>query len=186
MPPKTRVSREMILDTAFQLVRQGGVEALNARTVAQKLNCSTQPVMYNFATVDELRQAVYEKADQYHSEFLMQPSDMMPMLALGKNYIRFAYHEPQLFRFLFQSNQFSGQNLDTLISAPEANPILEAVAAAAGCSLETASVLLRRMFIMAHGYASLLANNAMKYDEDACIRDLEMVFHGAFRKEEVQ
>lgn len=184
MPPKTRVNRDMILDAAFQLVQEEGHEALNARAVAQRLGCSTQPVMYNFATVEELRRAVYEKADQYHSEFLMQPSDEMPMLALGKNYIRFAHQEPQLFRFLFQTNQFSGQNLDALIAAPELDPLLEAVAAAAGCSAGDASALFRKMFIMAHGYASLLANNAMKYDEDACMQDLKIVFQGAFRKEE--
>lgn len=183
MPPKTRVNREMLLDAAFRLVQEEGHEFLNARTVAQRLNCSTQPVMYNFSTVDALRQAVYEMADQYHTEFLMQPSDEMPMLALGKNYIRFANQEPRLFRFLFQTGQFSGQSPDALISAPEAKPILKAVAAAAGCSVEDASALFRKMFIMAHGYASLLANNAMEYDEDACMEDLKTVFRGAFHKE---
>lgn len=34
------------------------------RAVAQRLNCSTQPVLYCFSTVDELKQAVYARADE--------------------------------------------------------------------------------------------------------------------------
>ena len=40
-----------------------GDQAINARTVAAALQCSTQPVFSNFATMDELRLAVVEKAD---------------------------------------------------------------------------------------------------------------------------
>jgi len=174
----------MIVDAAFQLVRDEGAEGLNARAVAQRLNCSTQPVMYNFATVEQLRQAVYEKADEYHAQYLFQMDGEDPMLALGRNYIRFAAREPRLFRFLFQSDQFKGMDLNDLVQDPAARPLLELVANTAGISMEDGRDLFRRMFIMAHGYASLLANNAMKYDEAGCSRDLAEVFRDAFQGEE--
>lgn len=41
----------MIIDAAFEIVRETGAENINARTVSKKLNCSTQPVMYHFATI---------------------------------------------------------------------------------------------------------------------------------------
>lgn len=184
MPPKVRVTKEMILEAAFQLVRDEGAEGLNARSVAQRLNCSTQPVMYNFTTVEQLRQAVYAKADEYHSRYLLQTDGENPMLAIGRNYIRFAVREPQLFRFLFQSNQFKGMDLSAMIRDPAVRPLLEMVAGAAGISMEDAQGLFRRMFIMAHGYASLLANNAMEYDEEQCAADLAAVFRDAFQGEE--
>ena len=48
MPPKAKVTKDMIIDAAFEVARESGVENINARTVAKKLNCSTQPVMYHF------------------------------------------------------------------------------------------------------------------------------------------
>ena len=113
MPAKAKVSKEMIVDAAFEIARKEGMENINARTVSEKLNCSTQPVMYHFATIEELKKAVYAKADCYHSEYLMKIKDPQKgtMLGIGLNYIRFAIEEPHLFRFLFQSNFFTGTTL---------------------------------------------------------------------------
>ena len=66
MPPKSKVTREMILDAAITVVRREGFEQINARTVARELHCSTQPVMYQFATIDSLKRAVYKRVDQLH------------------------------------------------------------------------------------------------------------------------
>ena len=65
-------------------------------TVAKKLNCSTQPVMYHFATIEELKKAAYAKADDYHTEYLMNIESPQKgvMLGIGLNYIRFAIEEP--------------------------------------------------------------------------------------------
>ena len=54
MPPKAKVTREMILDAAFDLVRSEGQGALNVRALARRLVCSTQPILYNFATMEAL------------------------------------------------------------------------------------------------------------------------------------
>ncbi len=44
MPPKAKITREMIVEAAFEIARNEGVENINARTVSEKLSCSTQPV----------------------------------------------------------------------------------------------------------------------------------------------
>ena len=63
MPPKTKVTAEMIVNAAIEVVRQSGFENINARTVSGKLHCSTQPVMYHFSTIDSLKRAAYQRAD---------------------------------------------------------------------------------------------------------------------------
>lgn len=55
MPPKAKITKDMVIDAAFEVAREIGTENINARTVSKKLNCSTQPVMYHFATIDELK-----------------------------------------------------------------------------------------------------------------------------------
>ncbi len=57
MPAKTKVTKEMIIDAAFAIAREEGAENINARTVLKRLHCSTQPVMYHFATIEELRKS---------------------------------------------------------------------------------------------------------------------------------
>ena len=61
MPPKPKISKDMVIDAAFDIASKTGAENINARTVSEKLNCSTQPVMYHFSTIEELKRAVYAK-----------------------------------------------------------------------------------------------------------------------------
>ena len=39
MPPKSKITRDMVIDAAFEVAREAGGENINARTVAKKLNC---------------------------------------------------------------------------------------------------------------------------------------------------
>ena len=71
MPPKSRITRDMTVDAAAEIVRRDGAESVNARTVARELGCSTQPVMYHFATIEELKRAVYTQVDRLHTGYLM-------------------------------------------------------------------------------------------------------------------
>ena len=57
MPPKAKVDRQMIVDAAFAIAREAGGDKISARAVAQRLNCSTQLVMYHFKTIEELKKA---------------------------------------------------------------------------------------------------------------------------------
>ena len=70
MPPKTRITKADIINTAVDIVRKNGETALNARNIAAALNCSTQPVFSNFATMDDLRLAVVEAADALCGEYM--------------------------------------------------------------------------------------------------------------------
>ena len=181
MPARAKVTREMIVDAAFAVARETGAESISARTVSERLNCSTQPVMYHFATIEELKRAVYAKADRYHSEYLMDRKSPQKgvMLGIGLNYIRFAMEEPHLFRFLFQSDYFSGKTLLELIDAEELLPVLTAMQSALGISMEQTKTVFITVFLFAHGYASIIANNELKYDEDTINSHLERAYRGA-------
>ena len=88
MPPKVKITRDMIIDAAFDIIRNEGSENLNARNIAARLNCSTQPVLYSFKTVDEIREAVYRKADEYHTSFILpKETDIKTIIAsAGEQY----------------------------------------------------------------------------------------------------
>ena len=95
------------------------------------------------------------------------------------NYIRFAIEEPHLFRFLFQSDYFSGSTLLELIDAEELSPVLSAMQGALGIGMEQTKKIFLTVFLFAHGYASIIANNAVQYDEEMINSQLERAYRGA-------
>lgn len=179
MPPKVKVTKQMILDASLEVIRKDGHESLSARTIAEYLKCSTQPVLYNFKTVDEIREAVYQIADDYHSAYIMpKESDENPMLTMGLNYVRFGQEEKNLFRFLFQTNKFGGMDMEALFGNPALTDIILVMAKGIDCSEDEAREMFLTFFVIVHGLASLLANNAMEYNEEQSKKMLENVFSG--------
>lgn len=174
MPRKPLITREMILRCAFELVREKGRQALSVRTVAGRLACSTQPILYQFSSVAELAQAVYEEADTFHTQYLFAGvgEEENPLLALGLRYIRFAAEEGNLFRFLLQSDHFAGRSLEELTTAPEAQGLLQTAGRALAMEENEAGQAFLVLFSAVHGYASLLANNAMPYEPETAKRML--------------
>lgn len=178
MPPKAKITKEMIIDASFDIIRKSGVENFNARTVSKELNCSTQPVMYYFKTIEELKKVVYEKVDEYHSTYIMNIHTNNPMKDIGLNYIKFAVNEKYLFRFLFQSNEFSGKNILEIINTEEIKPILIILSKETATNIEQSKIIFRTLFLIAHGYASMFANNEISYDEEMVSSDLSLILDG--------
>lgn len=178
MPAIAKVTKDEIIDAAFEIARTEGAEHINARIVSAKLGCSTQPVMYHFKTIEKLRKAAYQKADAYHSAYISDIRSDDPMKDIGLNYIRFAVEEKSLFRFLFQSDSFSGRSILDLINAEETQPMVGILSREAGIVIEQAQTVFRTVFLCVHGYASMLANNDMTYDEKSIAADLDLVLYG--------
>lgn len=108
MPPRVRITRDDILNAALELTRIGGPQLLNARTIASRLGCSTQPIFSNFATMEELHGAVEEKAKVLYEEYTRREvaSGKYPdYKASGMAYIRFAQEEKELFKLLFMCDR---------------------------------------------------------------------------------
>ena len=70
MPPKIKITKEAIIQTTIDLVRQNGTDAINARTIANALHCSTQPIFFNFKTMEDLEKETLKTARSYYFSFL--------------------------------------------------------------------------------------------------------------------
>lgn len=179
MPPKSKVTRENIVRAGFELVREGGIGSVNARTIAGRLGCSTQPVLYHFQTVEEIKRAVYDQVDQFHTEYLLDVREEDPLRGIGLNYIRFAVREPNLFRFLFQSGYAREHSITEMIRSEAMVPILSAMGDGIGTGPEQTREIFLTLALFVHGYASLLANNPLEFDETLVAAHLERAYRGA-------
>jgi len=181
VPAKAKVTKEMIVEAAFEVTRAEGAENVNARTVSQKLGCSTQPVMYHFAKIEDIKRAVYEKLCWFHTEYLLRIPETQEdiMLGIGLNYIRFAVEEPNLFRFLFQSGFAVENSILQMVDAEELKPVISAMQEEMKLNEAQTKEIFLTLALFVHGYATIIANNSLEFDEAVVATHLERVYLGA-------
>lgn len=164
MPPKQRITREMILEKSFAMFCKDGMEAVNARSVAKALNCSTQPIFSYFAGMDDLKKALEQKAlETFEATIAAAGEGGDPLEACCLAYVRFAQEQPRLLSHLFLRNavegdsDFNGEMFARLEAAEMEN---------GGLDGEQARELCRHMWVFAHGMAALRAVGKVDFSDD--------------------
>ena len=177
MPPKVRITKEEIVGTALRLVRQRGTGALNARTLAAELQCSTQPIFSNFPTMEALQHATEEAAYARYLSFLEESikEEKYPAYkATGMAYILFAREERELFKMLFMCDR-RGKDLSPTADFTAA---VEMIMRANGCEREIAERLHLEMWIFVHGVATMLVTSYLPLEIDMISEMMTDVYQG--------
>ncbi len=180
MPPKVKVTKEKIIETALELVRANGAGAINARAVASRLECSTQPVFSNFASMAELQKAVMAAAYERYLSFLKDEFDKgeFPQYkAFGMAYIRFASEERELFKLLFMCDR-KGEELP---QTKDFSDSVEIIMKANGISREKAELMHLEMWTCVHGIATMIATSFLVLDRELISSILTDVYQGIRR-----
>lgn len=173
MPTKIRISKEMILDAAFEIVRKDGMEKLSNRELANKLKCSIRPIYYQFENVEEMQRELYKKIEQYFYKFLLDNMvEGIPQYKqVGINYIKFAKKEKKLFQTLFMTD--IGLTPDAFVSkaGEDYEEIEKLIKISANLKEEDIKDFHTKMWIFCHGIATLVANDTVKLTDNQ-IQDL--------------
>ena len=178
MPPKVKVTKEDIIHTAVTIVRNSGAQAINARTVAAALNCSTQPVFSNFATMEELRLAVVEQADclcQAYMRREMESGKYPAYKASGMAYIRFAKEEKELFKLLYIRDR-SGEVIPE--EAGLTGEMQTMVQNNTGLDETDAKLFHLEMWAYVHGIATMFATGFLDLEWELVSRMLTDAYQG--------
>ena len=106
MAPRLKFTKEQMITAALDLVRREGTAALTARSLAEALGTSTQPVFTCFGSMDEAKREVKTAAQSLFREYIKNGLDSdIPFFGVGMQYIAFAKDEPQLYRLLFLNGE---------------------------------------------------------------------------------
>ena len=177
MPPKARINKEDIVNKAICLIQSEGVLSLNARSLASKLNCSTQPIFSNFATMDDLQQAVILSVYNIYLGFIKNEveSNKYPRYkAFGMAYIRFAQEEKELFKLLFMHER----KKNNLTPTVDFNESVEMIMIANNVSKEIAELMHMEMWACVHGIGTMLATSFCSLEWDYISNILTDVYQG--------
>lgn len=173
MSTKVRISKDMILDAAFEIVRQHGMEKLSNREIANKLKCSIRPIYYQFENVEEMQKELYLKIEQYFYKFILDNmvKEIPKYKQVGINYIKFARKEKKLFQTLFMSDTGLTPDAFVLKAGKDYKEIEKLIKISANLKEEDIKDFHTRMWIFCHGIATLVANDTIKLTDNQ-IQDL--------------
>ena len=178
MPPNIKVTKENIINTAMEIVREQGADALNARTIAAKLGCSTQPVFSNFANMDALRFAVAVKASCLYKDYMSKEiaSGNYPIYkASGMAYIRFAKEEKELFKLLYMCDRSDGTIGDDQELTDKMTTIIKNNT---GLSEQDAKLFHLEIWASVHGIATMFATGFLDLDWELVSKMLTDIYQG--------
>ena len=166
MAPKNKFTKEEMVEAALQVVRAKGIDGLTAKTMADKLGTSTQPVFTAFGSMDTVKREVYAAAirvyDRYTNAGLQEK---IPFFGVGMQYIRFAREEPELYRLLFltqtQNSGYSAmqsmQHLQALV-----RPTLVGIY---HITPEEADRYFRDLWLVVHSLSTLIVTGDCPYSD---------------------
>ena len=162
MARKTQISKEIILQVALEMLIRDGYSAINIKTLSKEIGCSTQPLVWHFKNMEELRKALAQYALNYANEKMRScaQNGMEAFAGIGMAYINLAFDEPNLFKYLYMSGECGLQvgGFDVLVSADENAAIVGQIAGYLKISKENVSRFFQNTMIYTHGLASFIAS----------------------------
>lgn len=170
MAPKTKFTKEQIIDAAFEIARSDGIAAITIRGVAEKLGSSIAPIYVNFNEVAELVAEVYKKTHEVAGRILAEQNSGHPFLDIGVASIQFARLYPVLFRdIVMQKNDQAKHNEEQtqqFIELMKKDPKL------GGLSDDVLRMVLLKMKIFQLGLSVMVANDMLPevYTEEQMVR----------------
>lgn len=185
MSKSVKITKEMIIDTAFKITREKGFNKVSNREIAKELNCSIRPIYYQFKNANELSLHLFKKVENYFYTYLTKDIKIKDKLYLstGINYINFAKYENNLFKLMYMNE--GGKKTDEIISEndKEFTSYNEIVMKSTSLTKEKAKDFHLKMWIFTHGLASLVSMGAVNFT-DKEIENLLRVEYKALMLEE--
>lgn len=178
MPKSVKITKEKILEAAFSIVREKGIESLSNRELAKKLNSSIRPIYYQFKNVEELNNELYIKIEKYFYKFLMDKmvDNIPPYKQVGINYIKFAKEETNFFKFLFMSGSDLVPKEFISRDNEDYQELTKLIKLSTQLKDEDIANFHTKMWVFTHGIAMLVATDTVKLTESQIKELLSLEF----------
>ncbi len=178
MGRKTQITREMILNAAYELLDESGLGTVTIKLIAGRLGCSTQPVSWQFGSMTELKKELYTYASNRVFGGLdeeMQGKDAMEAFFIsGIRYLSIACDHPNVFRFLNVDDPMDtiGERVygdASVFSSQFDEEAVKIFASQYDVPVEKISEMVRDTVIYSHGLALMMIFDGRKLPKkEAC------------------
>ncbi len=166
MAPKNKFTKEEMIAAAMQVVRTNGIDGLTAKTMADELGTSTQPVFTAFGSMDTVKHEVYAAAVRMYDGYVdIGLKEEIPFLGVGMQYIRFAREEPELYRFLFLTHT-QDQEYSVMKSMRHFRELVRpTLMSIYHITVEEADLYFRDLWFVVHSLSTLIVTGDCPYSD---------------------
>lgn len=158
MARKTQISKEVILEHAFQKLLREGYAAISITALAKEIGCSTQPIAWHFGNMDGLRSELLSYCldflRNYFSTIGKNADEILEGIA--GQYVNLAMDYPQLYKYIY-INEHDGEKMGEIVRSlrtENRDKILQMLQIEHGLSAERAERYLMNLQLYVHGIAS--------------------------------
>lgn len=169
MPRKAMFTKEELVSAALEITRESGIGSVTARELGSRLGCSPRPLFTYFSTVDELKQAVRERAlGLYRLSVRDAIADADILRGVFMGHVNFAGSEPELFSLIFESPVRDGETSLSGLIGETFELAHRRVVSEYSLDEASAGEFFRCLWLLAHGAASISAASGIALsDEEA-------------------
>lgn len=170
MPRSVQITKEKILTAALDILIRNGYSAVNIKSIAKELECSTQPIAWQFGNMDNMREALTQEAVAYANQKMMPTSKdcVTAFWQIGYAYINLAFDTPNLFRFVYmgESKSYCRGGFDSILTDGGNAVLIDKLSEYLGISKEQTNVLFQRMIVYTHGIVSLVVAGVLNCSKE--------------------
>ena len=107
MARKTQITKDVILEASFQMLLREGYDAINITTLAKEIGCSTQPIAWQFGSMDGLREELLQYCLTFlKDKFTIEGEDAEHILEkIAEHYVDMALDYPNLYKYIYMSER---------------------------------------------------------------------------------
>lgn len=181
MPPKAKYTREEIVQIAFQMTREKGIEAVVARELGKKLGTSSSPIFTAFKNMEELQWEVRKLALQEFEAYVNDAVNYTPPFKwVGIRMIEFAMKEPKLFQLLYMHEHEKSQRYEDMVEelGDMVEVCLKFIEKDYAMTRPEAELLFKQVWIHTFAICALVANKVCFFTQEEISEMLSLEFQG--------
>lgn len=178
---KEKYSKEYIIGKALEYVNKKGKEEFTVRNLSKYIGISTQPIFRHFDSFLDLQNALVKEIELFYESYMEKYilNHKSGFKSMGFAYINFAKDHPNYFEELLLKNYFNKNSFSDFFSNDEGKEIIFELSKITGIKEENSKKLLRNMWLLSHGMATMIFRGQTKYDEV----EIEEIFNDTFQSQ---
>ena len=189
MPSAPKIQKETILETAFKILIRDGYEEVNIKNVAKELDCSTQPISWQFGGMDNFRKELLQYCVTIiDAKFSIGKENAEQMVdSIVATYIDLVYDTPNLYKYLYMDGGMVNQmgDLTRTMRTGNKGEIIDLLAKELDISIEAAMHYLMNVEFYVHGIAAYVASGFISLSKEEAM-NMICTAREAFRIKECQ
>ena len=181
MPPKKKFTREEIIQAAFEMAREKGIESVVARELGKKLGTSSSPIFTAFKNMEEVQQEVRALALKEFESYVSDALNFTPAFKyVGMKMIEFAMREPKLFQLIYMREREESQSYEEMVVGlgDTVDVCIQIMQRDYGLNRKDAEMLFKLKWLHTFSICALMANKVCHFSMEEISEILSASFQG--------